>query len=393
MTEAVDALVIGAGPAGLMAAEVLAARGRQVVIVDAMPTPARKFLMAGKSGLNLTKNEPLSEFVPHFQNNGGIPVYLDQDHIGIGPAEVIAWAEGLGVNVFTGSTGRVFPIEMKASPLLRAWLTRLRNHGVELRNRWRWTGLDGDFRFSTPDGERVLSPKVAVLALGGASWPQLGSDADWIPILREAGVEIADFRPANMGFRVSWSPQMAAHFGRAVKGVALRIGEIVSRGEWIISQDGIEGGGIYEVSALMRDGGQTYIDLAPDLGEQALSKRFQKPKGKLSVGNWLRRVLGDPVKVALLLEFGARPEGAAGWVRTVKNLPLRHGGPMPLIKAISSAGGIAAAAFGPDLQLKALPGVFVAGEMLDWEARTGGYLITGCLATGRQAGLAASAVS
>lgn len=393
MTEAVDALVIGAGPAGLMAAETLAAEGRDVVIADAMPTPARKFLMAGKSGLNLTKAEPLSDFAAHFQSGHSVPDYLNHDAIGFGPEDVISWAQGLGINVFTGSTGRVFPVNMKASPLLRAWLTRLFDAGVKMRTRWRWVGLDGGFQFQTPDGEQVLSPRVTVLALGGASWPQLGSNAGWVPILRNVGVEIAAFQPANMGFRVSWSSHMAPHFGHAVKGVAIRTGGVTGRGEWIISSTGIEGGGIYELSSALRDGAKGFVDLMPDLSEAALMTRFQRPKGKLSIGNWLRRVLGDPVKVALLLEWvGTRPKDAKDWARAVKNLSLQHDGPAVLAKAISSAGGVKASAIGPDLELTSLPGVFVAGEMLDWEAPTGGYLITGCLATGRQAGLAASQV-
>lgn len=391
MTEPVDALVIGAGLAGLMAAEVLAAQGRKVVLTDAMPTPARKFLMAGKSGLNLTKNEPVSEFALHFRSGDNVPSYLNQDTIGFGPEDVISWAQGLGIDVFTGSTGRVFPLNMKASPLLRAWLARLFDAGVELRTRWRWIGLDRDFRFQTPDGEQVLSPRVTVLALGGASWPQLGSNADWVPILREAGVEITDFQPANMGFRVSWSSHMSPYFGHAVKGVAIHAGNAVGRGEWVISSAGIEGGGIYEISSILRNGAKAYVDLMPDLSEATLVTRFQRPKAKLSIGNWLRRILGDPVKIVLLLEWAdSRPESPRTWAQTVKNLPLRHDGPADFAGAISSAGGIKASSLSADLELTALPNVFVAGEMLDWEAPTGGYLITGCLATGRRAGLAAS---
>jgi uncharacterized flavoprotein (TIGR03862 family) len=397
MSEAVDALVIGAGPAGLMVAEQLAAPGRRVVIAEAMPTPARKFLMAGKSGLNLTKDEPFAAFAPRITvGAGGCPPpdpggYFGQDESRFGPEEVMGWARGLGVELFTGSTGRVFPVGMKASPLLRAWLARLAEAGVELRTRWRWTGFADGFRFETPEAVQVLRPKVTVLALGGASWPRLGSDAAWLPWLRDAGVEIAAFRPANMGFRVDWSEPMQRHLGAAVKGVAIGAGNLVSRGEWVIARQGIEGGGVYEIAAALRDGAAGGVDLAPDLTVEALAARLARPRGKLSLGNWLRRVLGDPVKVALLLEWGRPlPDDPAALARLAKALPLRHEGPMGLDRAISSAGGITADALDEALQLKALPGVFAAGEMLDWEAPTGGYLLTTCLATGRLAGRAAA---
>ena len=391
--EAVDALVIGAGPAGLMAAEALMAPGRRVVVAEAMPSPARKFLMAGKSGLNLTKDEPLPVFRARFSGGvGALPrtrgYFSTED---MGPGEVMVWAEGLGVQLFTGSTGRVFPVGMKASPLLRAWLARLAAGGVELRTRWRWSGLEGGFRFLTPEGERLVQPRVTVLALGGASWPRLGSDAGWVPMLRAAGVELTPFRPANMGLRVAWSGPMARHFGAPVKGAAIRAGDGLGRGEWVISAAGIEGGGVYEVAAAIRDGAAATVDLAPDLELGALAARFARPRGKLSVGNWLRRVLGDPVKVALMMEWGRPlPDEPQALAELAKALPLRHDGPMGLERAISSAGGVTEAAVTPDLELRALPGVFVAGEMLDWEAPTGGYLLTGCFSTGLRAGQAAA---
>ena len=391
MTERVDALVIGAGPAGLMAAEALMGEGRRVVVAEAMPTPARKFLMAGKSGLNLTKSEPSGAFWGKVA--GALPRtpgYFDNREA-FGPAEVMAWAEGLGAPLFTGSSGRVFPVGMKASPLLRAWLARLRAGGVEVRSRWRWVDLDGGFGFATPEGRQVIAADAVILALGGASWPRLGSDGAWVPMLAGAGVPIAAFRPANMGFNVSWSDAMARVMGAAVKGVAIHAGDAVSRGEWVITRQGIEGGGIYEVAAALRDGAAGCVDLAPDLDMAALAARFGRPRGKLSLGNWLRRVLGDPVKVALLLEWGQPlPADAAGWAATAKALPLRHDGPMGLERAISSAGGIMRDGVDEGLQLRALPGVFVAGEMLDWEAPTGGYLLTACLASGRRAGMAAA---
>ena len=393
------ALVIGAGPAGLMAAEVLAQAGHAVTVAEALPTPARKFLMAGKSGLNLTKSEPLADFATQFGGSAPVlrtpPGYLDTTEAepGFGPAAVIGWARGLRIELFTGSTGRVFPTGMKASPLLRAWLVRLEGLGVQLHMRWRWTGFEGmDWRFATPEGEVLLRPDAVVLALGGASWPRLGSDAAWLPWLAARGVEVAPFRPANMGFRVDWSPAMARHFGQAVKGVALSAGDLVSRGEWVIGAQGIEGGGVYEISAALRDGAPGLVDLAPDLEAVELARRAAQLPGKLSVGNRLRRLLGDPVRAALLMEWGQplplEPERLAA---RIKALRLRHLGPMGLERAISSAGGITGASLTDELQLRAMPGVFAAGEMLDWEAPTGGYLLTGCLETGRRAGRGAAA--
>ena len=390
-----SALVIGAGPAGLMAAEVLAGQGARVVVTEAMPTPARKFLMAGKSGLNLTKDEPWEAFQARFGGSApGLrppPGYLDMKEFG--PAEVMDWARGLGVELFTGSTGRVFPVGMKASPLLRAWLGRLAGMGVELRTRWRWSGFEGaGWRFETPAGGKVLRPGVVVLALGGASWPRLGSDAAWVPWLAERGVGIAPFRPANMGFHVTWSAQMARHFGQAVKGVALSAGGLASRGEWVVTAQGIEGGGLYEVASAIRDGAEAFLDLAPDLSGKELAQRFAQGSTKLSVGNRLRRVLGDPLRAALLMEWGqplpVEPERLA---MRAKGLRLRHQGPLGIARAISSAGGIEDESLTDALELRAMPGVFAAGEMLDWEAPTGGYLLTACLATGRRAGQGASA--
>ncbi|MFD1483183.1 TIGR03862 family flavoprotein [Paracoccus nototheniae] len=380
-----------------MAAEMLMAPGRRVVVAEAMPTPARKFLMAGKSGLNLTRVQPLPEFARVIAGGTGgcLPPdprgYLWTNAGAFGPEAVMDWAEGLGVTLFTGSTGRVFPVGMKASPLLRAWLARLQGGGVQLRSRWRWVGVEDGFAFATPEGARVVRPRVTVLALGGASWPRLGSDGAWMPVLAGAGVDVAPFRPANMGLRVAWSGPMARMFGAAVKGTAIRAGGQVSRGEWVIGAGGIEGGGIYAVAAAIRDGAVAEVDLAPDLAPGALAARFAQPRGRLSLGNWLRRVIGDPVKVALLLEWGQPlPRDPAGWAARAKALPVRHDGPMGLDRAISSAGGIQAGALTPDLELRAWPGVFAAGEMLDWEAPTGGYLLTTCLATGRRAGQAAA---
>ncbi|MFD1913257.1 TIGR03862 family flavoprotein [Halodurantibacterium flavum] len=380
-----DALVIGAGPAGLMAADVLSAGGVSVTVAEAKPSPARKFLMAGKSGLNLTKAEAFEGFLAHYEEAADWlrPMIADLD-----PAGVQDWARSLGQEVFTGSSGRVFPVAMKASPLLRAWLRRLDGQGVTLRTGWRWTGFDGDaLRF---EGDAAsLRPAVTVLALGGASWARLGSDGAWVQWLTEKGVEVAPFAPANMGFVVDWSPHMARWFGAPVKGVALSAGDRRHRGEFVVSARGVEGGGIYALARQMRDGAVLHLDLLPDLPEPEIARRIAG-KSSQSITNHLRRKLGlDGVKLALLQEFGRPlPQGQA-LARLLKRLPLRHAGPRPMDEAISTAGGIRRSALTPALELRALPGIFACGEMLDWEAPTGGYLLTACLATGRHAGRAA----
>jgi hypothetical protein len=363
---------------------VLAGAGRRVVLAEAKPSPGRKFLMAGKSGLNLTKDEPRDRFLARFGAPWLTPV-LDA----FGPAEVIAWARALGQEVFTGSSGRVFPVAMKASPLLRAWLARLAGQGVEMRPRWRWQGFDGDlWRFDTPDGARSLAPDVTVLALGGASWSRLGSDGAWVPWLAARGVRVAPWQPANMGFAVRWSPQMARHFGQPVKNVVLIAGDRRARGEFVVSARGIEGGGVYAVSRALREGAPLMLDLAPDLDAAALAARLARARPGESVTNRLRKAGLAPAAIALALEFGRPLPGDRALADLLKALPVRHDGPRPLDEAISVAGGITADSLGPGLNLTAIPGAFACGEMLDWEAPTGGYLLTGCLATGRWAGRA-----
>lgn len=383
-----DALVIGGGPAGLMAAEELAHAGHAVTLAEAKPTLARKFLMAGKSGLNLTKDEPRDAFLSHYSHPQIAAITR-----AFGPEEVRSFARGLGVELFTGSTGRVFPVEMKASPMLRAWIARLTDLGVTIHTRWRWQGFDGDaLIFDTPEGHQSLTPDATVLALGGASWPRLGSDAEWVPWLAAKGVPITPFQPSNMGFAIDWSAHMTDLLGQPVKGAALITPTRRTRGEFVISQRGLEGGGLYELSAELRDGAPLSLDLAPDLSTEDLTLRLAKIPPKQSLTNRLRKGARlDPVKLALALEWGrplpADPEELAA---KLKALPVPLGPPRPLAEAISSAGGIAWDSLTDALELTILPGLFAAGEMLDWEAPTGGYLLTACLASGRHAGRAAA---
>ncbi|MEJ2018605.1 MAG: TIGR03862 family flavoprotein, partial [Maritimibacter sp.] len=342
--------------AGLMAAGELARAGLSVVVVEAKSSVGRKLLMAGKSGLNLTKSEPAEAF--HAKYHGSCAGLLRRAVGDFGPPAVQAWAAALGQAVFTGSSGRVFPKVMKASPLLRAWLGELAGQGV--------------------------------LALGGASWARLGSDGAWAPWLADQGVEIAEFQPANAGLVVDWSPHMAKQFGQPVKVARLVAGDASIRGEFVISSRGLEGSAIYAVSRGVREGAALSVDLCPDWSLDEVAKRLARPRGKATLAAHLRKSLRlDPARLALLMEFGRPlPEGEA-LAALIKALPLRHQGLRPMDEAISTAGGITAEAL-DGYMLRALPGLFVAGEMLDWEAPTGGYLLTGCLATGREAGRAAA---
>ena len=389
MTE-IDALVIGAGPAGLMAAEELARAGRHVMVAEARPSPARKFLMAGKSGLNLTMDAPLERVLAQYaEASDPLAPMLSA----FGPDALQDWARGLGVRLFTGSSGRVFPVGMKASPLLRAWLARLDGLGVTLRRRWRWCGWAGPAaRFDTPEGRRDLRAGVTVLALGGASWARLGSDGAWAPWLAHEGVELAPFAPANMGFARDWSAHMRAHFGAPLKGIALMAGPARVRGEVVISAHGIEGGGIYAVSRPLREGVALRLDLAPDRSADDIAARLARRPAGESTANRLRKGLGiGGARLALMNELARPlPRDPERLAALVKALPVPLDGPRPIDEAISVAGGVCWAALTPDLELRARPGVFAAGEMLDWEAPTGGYLLTACLATGRWAGRAAA---
>jgi len=378
-----DALVVGAGPAGLMAADQLASAGFSVIVADAMPSVGRKFLMAGKSGLNLTKDEDTPVFARSYAPAAPIQPMIDA----FGPAEVKAWAGSLEQSVFTGSSGRVFPTNMKASPLLRAWLVRLNELGVEFKTRWRW---QGGASFETADGPQHLNPKVTILALGGGSWARLGSDGRWTSLLDALGAQITPFKGSNVGYDVDWSKHMASHFGKPVKPVRLSQGGHSVKGEFVLTKHGVEGSAIYALSSKIDPTQPVMMDIVPDLSIKALNQKLAKPRGKASLSNYLRKTLGlNPVKLALLNEL-ARPFPAQIKDFPFKALPLLVAQARPIDEAISTAGGVSWDCLDADLRLNAsaLP-FFCAGEMLDWDAPTGGYLITGCLATGRWAGLAA----
>ncbi len=384
-----DLCVIGAGPAGLMAAEVAADAGLSVLIADAKPSFGRKFLMAGKSGLNLTKDEPFADFTAAF---GTARSWLKPMLENFSNADVQTWATALGQEVFTGSSGQVFPKTMKASPLLRAWLLRLADKGVQFKTRWKWTGWDGSgLCFQTPDGSKTITPRTCILALGGASWPRLGSDGAWASILESEGIKLTPFKPANMGFMVNWSDYMKPHFGAPIKTVQITAGNTSHRGDFVISSKGIEGSGIYAVSRNMREGANLFVDLLPDTDIETLQGRIDRLPKKASRSSIIRKALKlDPAKAALLNEF-ARNVALPNLAQAAKKLQIKHAGPRPICEAISTAGGIPQTELTNHLMLRKKPNVFCTGEMLDWEAPTGGYLITGCLATGRQAGLGAVA--
>jgi uncharacterized flavoprotein (TIGR03862 family) len=383
-----DTLVIGAGPAGLMAAEMLVDAGHSVLVADAKPSVARKLLMAGKSGLNLTKSEPLEAFTAAY---GTASQWLKPTIEAFDNTAVVEWAEALGQETFAGSTLRVFPKSMKASPLLRTWLNRLSSKGVTFQTRWRWTDWsESTFTFETPDGPQTVSSKATVLALGGASWARLGSDGVWATQLAKCGIEVEPFKPSNMGATVNWSSHMEPHFGQPLKNIAMRVGTDTRKGECVLSATGLEGSLVYQFSQGLRKSDPMHIDLLPDQTAAALQARIDKQSKKASLANILRKSLKlDPTKSALVMEF-ARGTPRSTLVETVKSLLIPYSGTAPLDLAISVAGGVRQTDLTEGFMLKAAKGTFCAGEMLDWEAPTGGYLITACLATGRAAGIAAA---
>ena len=395
-----SAAVLGGGPAGLMAAEVLAAGGVEVHVYDAMRSVGRKFLLAGKGGLNLTHSEDLEAFVGRFgARRKEIGALLDQ----FGPQQLREWTAGLGIETFVGSSGRVFPRDMKAAPLLRAWLQRLRAQGVRFHMRHRWVGWvgDGALRFDTPQGEQVLQPEVLVLALGGASWSRLGSDGAWVELLRGRGVALAPLRPSNCCFEVDWSEHFASrHAGQALKSVAIELPGTSWRqvGEFVISRYGIEGSLVYAASAPLREaidaqGSATlHLDLLPARSLQWVTAELAHPRGSRSLSTHLKSRLGlSGVKAGLLYEVADKATlgDTARLAALIKALPLRPKSARPIDEAISSAGGVRFDALDDALMLRDLPGLFCAGEMLDWEAPTGGYLLTASMASGRVAGAGA----
>lgn len=391
--------VIGAGPAGLMAAEMIAQGGAQVTIYDAMPSVGRKLLMAGRGGLNLTHSEALPAFLTRY---GAAMPRLAPAIEAFSPDNLRAWSEALGQPTFVGSSGRVFPQAFKASPLLRAWLRRLDGLGVQLALRHRWTGWDDDGRLllATPDGQRGVDARATVLALGGASWPRLGSDGAWVEILAAKGVRVAPLRAANSGFTVGWSEIYKNRFeGQPLKGVALSFGAHTVRGEAMITRTGIEGGAVYALSSLLREAiiatGEAMLQVAlrPDADAAELAARLEAPRGKQSLSTFLRKTGHlSPVAIGLLQEAAIAsgvslaslsPASLAGLINAV---PVRLNGVAPIVRAISSAGGISFGELDTGFMISRLPGVFAAGEMLDWEAPTGGYLLQASFATGAGAG-------
>lgn len=387
-------VIVGGGPAGLMAAELLSALpGLAVDVYDAMPSVGRKFLMAGKGGMNITHSEPLPDFVGRYGARAG---QLAPWLAAFSPTALRDWIHSLGIDTFVGTSGRVFPTEMKAAPLLRAWLHRLRSQGVHFHVRHRWLGWSGDgLRFATPDGEIVVQAAAVILALGGGSWARLGSDGAWVPVLRDSGIDVAPLKPANCGFDVAWSPYFSERFaGQPVKPVVASFAGQTRQGEFNITATGIEGGLVYALSAplrdvLARDGHAALtLDLAPGRSIERLAADLARPRGRDSLANHLRRRAGiEGVKAALLREL-CPPETLAApalLAAAIKALAVPVGATRPIDEAISTAGGVSFAALDEALMLHGKPGVFCAGEMVDWEAPTGGYLLTACLASGRVA--------
>jgi len=393
------AAIIGGGPAGLMAAEALASRGVRVTIYDRMPSLARKFLLAGRGGLNLTHSEPFDAFVARY---GAAADRLRPALEAFAPQDLIAWCESLGEATFVGSSGRVFPKGFKASPLLRLWLRRLAGQGVEVRLRQILRGFDAQNRplMEGPDGVvSAVAADATILALGGASWPRLGSDGGWVRVLEERGVQAAPLRPSNCGFDATWSPVLREKFaGEPLKNVALTFARTRVRGEALLTAHGLEGGAVYALSGALReaiaaDGFATlYVDLRPDVKEHELVARLAEARQGQSASNMLRKSAGlSPAAAALLREQGPLPPAPGDLAKRIKGVAVHLTGVRPIERAISSAGGVLWDEVGPDFQLRRAAGVFVAGEMLDWEAPTGGYLLQACFSTGLAAGLGAAA--
>ena len=374
------AAVIGAGPAGLMAAEVLSAGGVAVTVYDRMPSIGRKFLLAGRGGLNLTHSERLHIFLARY---GAASAHLRPMLEAFPPRALIEWADALGAETFAGSSGRIFPKAMKASPLLRAWLGRLNRQNVQFRLRHDWRGWsNGALWFHTPAGDIADTPDVTVLALGGASWPNLGADGGWITLLTEKDVKITPLKPANMGFDVNWSELFRTRFaGQPLKNVALRFGGHTARGDVMLTRYGIEGGAVYALSSVLREalGGARPIaldiDLRPDLSQEQINSRLTRLRAKDSLANFLRKSVGlSPVETNLLRETGTPPD-------RLKSVAVMLTGHQPVTRAISTAGGISSDALDDALMLKAIPHTYAIGEMLDWEAPTGGYLLQACFSS------------
>jgi uncharacterized flavoprotein (TIGR03862 family) len=383
--------VIGAGPAGLMAAEVLTAGGAGVTVYDRMPSAGRKFLMAGRGGLNLTHSEEIPAFLARY---GTAKATLRGVIEAFPPSRLRAWADELGAETFVGSSGRVFPKAMKASPLLRAWLRRLGTAGVRFAFRHMWSGWDesGHLTFTTPAGPTTVAADATVLALGGASWPRLGSDGAWTNILRRAAISIAPLKPSNAGVIVEWSEHLKRHAGQPLKRIELSFEDHTVRGEIVITETGIEGGAVYALSPHLRDSieakGETMLSIAlrPDMTADEINRRLTRPRGKQSLSTFLRKALNlSPVEIALLQEVTGGKVAALAPVEIstlVNAVVIRLAGVAPIKRAISTAGGIPFEALDAQYMLRNKPGVFAAGEMLDWEAPTGGYLLQACFATG-----------
>ena len=396
--------IIGGGPAGLMAAEVVSAhsQGARVDVYDSMPSLGRKFLMAGKSGLNITHSEPFDQFLSRYgERRAQIEAMLKE----FGPDDVRQWASGLGIETYVGTSGRVFPVGMKASPLLRAWLRRLSDSGVTFHLRHKWTGSivpaaeDGglsELRLESPGGDVTIKADAVLLALGGGSWSRLGSDGAWVPWLKGAGAQVEPLRPSNCGFDVAWTSHFRERFeGHPIKSVVLSFGSFRQQGEFIITKEGVEGSLIYAASALLRDEidakGKAIIalDLAPDRSQEWLAERLSKPRGPRTMTSHLEKTVKiKGVKAGLLYEFVPKEDfsNAERLAHFIKNLQIPLIATRPLDEAISTAGGVRFESLDEHLMLRSLPGVFCAGEMLDWEAPTGGYLITACMASGYAAG-------